>query len=282
MIGEQPDGTLKVEKIEKPHLSISQLNMLSKCGEQYRRRYILNHKIPPGIALLVGSAVDRTVTRNLGRKMETRFLLSEAEVADLAAHEYNEQWNQGEVALTEDEALLGLKAARGMGLDKSVRLARLHAAQLAPAINPTHLQRKVEVELKGYPYDLLGYIDIQEGARAIRDTKTTAKTPPADVADKDDQLTIYAMMAKVIDGIIPEKLCLDYLIDTATAKAKSFETQRDTEDFKPILHRVETASIALEKGVFVPARESDWWCNARWCGYHSTCAYVKRARRPAA
>lgn len=128
----------------------------------------------------------------------------------------------------------------------------------------------------------MGFIDIQEGAKAIRDTKTTGKTPPANVADKDDQLTIYAMMAKVVDGAIPESLYLDYLIDLKSPVAKSFYTSREAEDFEPILRRVEVASKALEKGIFVPARETDWWCNPRWCGYHATCPYVKRSRRPAA
>jgi hypothetical protein len=278
-----PYNIANTAQARKAHLSISQLNMLSKCGEQYRRRYILGEKLPPGIALLVGSAVDKSVTHNLGNKLAGGGLLTAEEVTDLAAQAFNLQWDQaGEVRLDDDEVVIGLKAAKGQGKDKSVRLARLHAVQMAPAIEPTHLQRKVEVELSGYPYDILGYIDIQEGAKAIRDTKTSAKSPAADMADKDDQLTIYAMMAKVIDGVIPERLYLDYLIDTATPKAKAFPTIRSEEDFNPILRRIEAAALALEKGVFVPARESDWWCNPKWCGFHATCAYVKRGKRLAA
>ena len=30
----------------KPHLSASQLNMIGRCGEQYRRRYVEGEKIP--------------------------------------------------------------------------------------------------------------------------------------------------------------------------------------------------------------------------------------------
>lgn len=274
-------GELHVQKIEpKPHLSISQLNMLSRCGEQYRQRYILGRKIPPGIALIVGGVVDKSVTRNLSEKLEGRELLPAEAVEDFTAQTFTQEWDRSDVALSDKEMALGLKVAKGQGLDKSVRLAKLHAKEMAPAIQPTHLQRKVEVELVGYPYDLLGYIDIQEGFRSLRDTKTSGKTPASDIADKDDQLTIYAMMVQVLDGAIPGQLCLDYLVDLKTPVAKTFMTMREGEDFKPILRRVESAGVAIEKQVFIPARETDWWCNKKWCGYWETCEFVKHGKRP--
>jgi hypothetical protein len=214
--------------------------------------------------------------------MAGRGLLAVDEVADAAADSFEERWNREEIALNDEELKLGIKQAKGQGHDRSVRLAKLHSQEMAPHIEPTHLQREIKVVLEGHPYDLLGYIDIQEGTNAIRDTKTSGKTPPKDVADRDDQLTLYAMMACVNDGIIPKLLSLDYLIDLKTAPvSKSFLTTRMKEDFKPIIRRIEAASLALEKGVFIPARESDWWCNERWCGFHSNCKFVKRSRRPA-
>lgn len=266
----------------KRNLSISQLNMLSRCGEQYYQRYILGRKIPPAIALIVGRVVDDSVTENLGHRLKGEDLLPVEAVADFTAGKFNQAWDGTEVALTDEEMDKGIKIVRGESLDKSVRLASLHASDMAPEIHPTHLQRKVEVELPGYPYDLIGYIDIQEGSKSIRDTKTTGKTPAADIAHKDDQLTIYAMMAQVTDGIIPKQLCLDYLVDIKTPKAVTYYTSRTGEDFKPMLRRIETAAKALEAGIFVPARETDWWCNEKWCGYHKTCPYVKKMRRPAA
>lgn len=264
----------------KQHLSITQLNMLSRCGEQYYQRYVKGLKVPPGISLIIGKTVDSSVTKNLTQKLNGQDLLPVEAVVDFAAQEFNREWEASEVALSEEELEKGVRVVKGEALDKSVRLAGLHAIEMAPTILPTHLQRKVQVELTKYPYDLLGYIDIQEGSKAIRDTKTSGKTPAKDIADKDDQLTIYAMMVKVTDGVIPETLCLDYLVDLKTPTAKVFTTQRTEDDFKPILRRVEAAALALEKGVFIPARETDWWCSPKWCGYHSTCQYVKRSRRP--
>lgn len=268
-----------MEQTQKPHLSISQLNMLSRCGEQYYQRYIQGRKVPPGISLIVGKAVDNSVTKNLTQKLEGMDLFPIEAVADFTAQAFNKEWDSAEISLTDEEVKLGLQVVKGDALDKSVRLARLHAVDLAPAIEPTHLQRKMEVELPNYPYNLLGYLDIVE-KNAIRDTKTTGKTPPANIAEKDDQLTIYAMMAKVIDGVIPENLFLDYLIDNKIPVSRVFGTKRDESDFQPILRRLEVAIKALEAGVFVPARETDWWCDPRWCGYHASCKYVKQQRRP--
>lgn len=265
---------------DKRSLSISQLNMLSRCGEQYYQRYVKGRKVPPGISMIVGRSVDESVTENLGHKLKGEDLLPVEAVADFTAERFNQEWDKSEVSLTKEEMEKGIKIVKGESLDKSVRLASLHASDMAPAINPTHLQRKMEVELTGYPYDLIGYIDIQEGDKYIRDTKTSGKTPAANIADKDDQLTIYAMMAKAIDKAIPEQLCLDYLVDLKTPKATTFYTSRDESDFNPMLRRIEVASIALEKGVFVPARETDWWCDQRWCGYWNTCPYIKHGHRP--
>jgi hypothetical protein len=267
------------QSLRKPRLSITQLNMISKCGEQYRRRYIVGEKRPPAVAMLVGRAVDNTVTQDLTSKKDGNGLLPLDQVMEVARDSLNAEWGRGEVALSDDEVRQGIKAVRGEAVDKSVRLSRLHRIEVAPRIEPTHLQREVVVELPNYSHDLLGYIDIQEGAERVRDTKTSAKTPSADVAHKDDQLTLYALMVKVIDGEIPRELCLDYLVDTKTPKAESFPTERTLEDFEPMLRRVENAISVLEKGAFVPARESDWWCSPRWCGYWNSCPYVKKARR---
>jgi hypothetical protein len=232
--------------------------------------------------MLVGRAVDKSVTANHGSKKDGKGLMPLQQIADLARDALNTEWDGSDVALTKEELQLGLKTVRGEAVDKTVRLSKLHAREKAPEINPTHLQRQIVVELGSYPYDLTGYLDIQEGVRAVRDTKTSAKTPASDIADKDDQLTLYAMMVRVVDGAIPERLYLDYLIDTKTPKAESFETVRTAEDFNPVLRRVENAITVLEKGAFMPARETDWWCNPKWCGYHATCPFVKQPRRAAA
>ena len=264
----------KVEE-EKPHFSISQLNTFNVCGERYRRRYICGDKIPPGIVLIVGSGVDGGVNANMREKIATKKLLPKEQVVDIAVAEFKKKWDTEGVDLMPEEKALGIKVAKGQGIDKTSRLAALHCDTFATEINPTHVQRKMKVILDGYPRDLLGYIDIQEGLLRVRDTKTKAKSMTQDDADKDDQMTMYAMMTKVIDKVIPD-LCFDVLVDTKVPKRQALVTKRTEEDFKPILRRLENMILALDAGIFVPCPESFWGCNPKYCGYHSSCNFVKR------
>lgn len=255
----------------RPQLHATALNM--QCGEAFRRRYIEREIIPPGVAIIVGIATDRAVSKNLEHKRDTSELLPVEEVADAARDLLNETWESGTVKLDQEEVEAGLKAVRGQAVDKTVRLSVLHATAKAPEIEPTHVQRKWSIELPGYPMDLVGTIDVQEGARAIRDTKTTAKSPPADAAERSLQLTAYALASKVIDGAAPDKVALDYLIDTKTPQAKTLEATRGPEDYRALLARVETVTLAIERGVFMPVTPDHWACSIKWCGYAPSCRF---------
>lgn len=267
-----------MEESRKPALSISALDMLSKCGEQYRRRYVEGDKIAPGVSMLVGRGVDKSVDKNLTSKIQTKTLLSVEEIQEAARDTVSQEWDQGGVTLSDDELRTGIKAVRAAAIDKAVRLSKLHAEKAAPSLNPTHVQRKWTVELKGYPADIMGVIDIQEGAATVRDTKTSAKSPREDEAHLSDQLTLYALASKVLDGQAPAKVALDYLVDTQTPRHVIRESTRDDADFRVMLRRIDTAMAAIDKGVFVPARQSDWWCSRRWCGYFNSCPYARQPK----
>jgi hypothetical protein len=265
--------------VKLPHLSHSQLTMLSRCGEQYRRRYIEGEKIPPAIAMLVGRAVDESVTDNLTTKIEHGTLLPLEQVRAKARDTFSNTWAGEGVFLTDEDVALGPARVKGEAVDKSVRLAELHARQVAPGISPTAVQRRWEVSLEkaGYAATLVGVLDIQEGSKRIRDTKTSGKSPSEDQADKSDQLTLYALGAKVIDGAIPDELSLDYLVDTKTPKVVQLVSKRTEADFGPVLRRVERALEVIQAGAFTPANpETDWWCSKSSCGYWASCPFVRR------
>ena len=262
---------------EKQELSVSALNMLVKCGEQYRRRYLLNEKIPPGFALTVGKATHKSVERDLAHKIEKGELLPDEAVRDIARDALVAEWETPlGVILEKEYAALGFKKARAEAIDTCVTLSSLHHEEVAPAIEPTWVERFWRLDVEGTPVELSGYIDIQEGAGAIRDTKTSKKSPSSDEADKSFQLSTYAMAVDAIDGAIPEKVCLDYLVHTKEPKLVQLESTRTRPDFDHVLRRIENASLAIEKGVFTPAPMDSWWCSPKYCGYHASCPYVKR------
>jgi hypothetical protein len=263
---------------DKPQLHVSGLEALSRCGEQFRRIYIERERIPPGVALIVGTATHKSVARNLESKIRTGSLLSLEEVKDTARDSLTNEWESG-IKLDEEQIAAGIKRVKADAIDKAVRLSALHATKTAPILRPTHVERSWKIELPGYPLDLAGTLDIQEGSSSVRDTKTSGKTPAKTIADESLQLTAYALAAKVIVGKAVESVRLDYLIDTTIPKYEPFSSTRDDADFKNLLLRIERATIAIEKGVFIPARETDWFCSSKWCGFWSSCPFSRKPKQ---
>jgi len=266
------------EQEKKPQLHYSGLDTLSRCGEQFRRRYIEKDIIPPGVALVVGTATHRSIKKNLSHKLESKVCLPLEQVCDEARDALVSEWDGKGVSLQPEEAIQGVKQVKADAIDKAVRLSRLHATEKAPGLEFTHVERSWVVELKGYPVDLAGQLDIQNGTICVRDTKTAGKSPAASIADESDQLTAYALAVQVLEGKPPAQVALDYLIDNKTPVAKTFTSTRDDSDFRALLHRVENAVVAIEKGVFIPARATDWWCGPKWCGYHGSCKFAKQPK----
>jgi hypothetical protein len=255
-------------------VSHTKLNMFSRCGEQYRRRYILGHRMPPSVSLLVGRAVDRSVTANLQNKIDTKQLQPLDVVSDMARDVVKADLEQGFV-LSEEEAQEGLTKVKGEAIDKSVRLAQLHATSVAPAIEPVAVQRGLSVTLqREQPVEVVALLDCQEEGR-VRDSKTSAKSPNKNEAHRSMQLSIYAMAGRVHDGETPS-LVLDYLVDTKVPKAVSLETTRGPKDFATLLNRIDAFVAAHNTGVFMPTNPDSWWCSPDYCGYFDTCRYVRR------
>ncbi|MDR0843044.1 MAG: PD-(D/E)XK nuclease family protein [Acidobacteriota bacterium] len=258
-----------------PQLHASALGTL--CMEQFRRRYIEREVIPPGIALLVGTGAHKSVDANMQSKIETGELLPDEAVKEAARDGFSTAWDEaGEVLLTPEEKFQGKDAVKGAAIDKSVRLAELHHREKAPHIAPIHAERPWSLSIPGYPMELVGRIDIQE-AHTVRDTKTSGKTPTADMAERSLQLKAYALAVRTLDGAAPTKVALDYLVDLKSPKAVTIEHAPDGEDFRVVLARMEVIALAMESGVFMPVEPGHWCCGSegKWCGYWSTCRYVR-------
>ena len=260
--------------MNKPQLHATSVATFSRCGEQFRRRYLEGERMPPGIAAHVGSGVDHSVTANLTQKIQDGTLLSAEEVRDLARDGFQRALERDGAMLSEEELERGEAAVAGDAADKAVRLASLHHAELAPTIQPVAIQWPWSLELADYDLELVGTADIREDGR-IRDTKTTGKSPSADAADKSIQLTAYAMAATVIDGRTPE-VTLDYLVDLKTPKTAVLSSTRDENDFAALLNRVSVINDAITAEVFPPADPDSWMCSKRFCGFYGTCRFVRR------
>jgi len=249
----------------KAHLSASALGMLARCGEQYRFRYVEGIKAPPGVQLVIGKGTHAAIERDLINKQHWGSLLPDDSIADYAADAARAAWEDDEPLVQEGDP------DKGGAVDTAVSLAQLHHRELAPAIEPVAIERGFLLELDGFPFDLMGFVDIEEKGR-IRDTKTSSKSPQADAADQSDQLTLYHLDA-VTRGLPPPVVQLDYLVKTKTPKAVSLTSKRGPEDHARFLRRVEAAAKVIEAGAFYPTGADSWACSARFCGYWSRCRW---------
>lgn len=260
----------------KPQLHSTYLSMLTNCGEQYRRRVIEGEIIPPGVAIHIGRATHKGVERNLKAKARTGDLLELDDIQTTVADDFRHGWELESVRLLPDEVDRGMNVIRDEALDMAVRLATLHAEELAPGIEPIserHVERQFAVELKDWPFDLAGTIDVQEKTR-IRDTKTSKKSIPQSDVDSSEQLTIYAIGAHINDNMpYPIEVVIDGLIKLKKPKEMTVTSNRDQIHVCRFLDRLVPIIRTLEAGIFLPANPAWWGCSKKWCGYASTCKY---------
>jgi RecB family exonuclease len=261
--------------------SNSALACLERCGEQFRRRYIEKERVPPAPKMIRGTAVHRVASTSMLRKMETQEIPSTEEAKDLAADFFEVEWAGG-VTFEQEQTEESVAATKATSKDFAVDLSAFYVEELAPAINPVAVERHITVKPKDSDLVIHGTIDLIDaapGGEQIRDIKTSEKSPSKDVAEKSQQLTMYAMIRLAEKGELPAGLTLDYLVRTparAERKHVPLRTTRDQGDVVSMVNRINTAVEAVKRGVFVPTSTENWWCSRQWCEYWSTCVYVRR------
>ena len=251
--------------------SVTSLETLFRCGVRYDYRYLQKIKTAPTSALILGRGVDEAVSFDLQNVIDHQTLLNAHEVTDIARHAVEQIVLTDGIMLTEEEAVRGLNRVRADITQKAILMASLHHTYIAPRLQPTHVQRKFEIPVAGHI--ITGIIDVQEG-RSVRDTKVRSKSPDADEAATSFQLTVYAMAVAQMDGVVPESVCLDFLIATQQPKIAKQESTRQRYHFVMVEERVKRAAEAVERGLFMPADIGDWHCSRIYCPYFDICKFV--------
>lgn len=265
---------------EKPHISATQLEMYWRCPEQYRRRYVENEIIPPGIALLQGKAIHSGAEHNFKQKIESHRDLPPFEITEIAISSFEEQLD-GEFLLTEEEASRGASLVLGEAKDQVRDLAILHAIEQAPEYQPIAVEHKTRIACANASRDILAITDLRDDKGRIIDFKIVSRRLSNDAVHSSTQLTIYAAAYQIEVGSPCHSVRLDALIKTKEPKRQVLESKRTTADFQALLNRINATLDAIEKGSFPPASPGSWWCNPRWCGYWFSCPYVNSERRDA-
>lgn len=266
---------------ERPHISNTQEEMYFNCGEAYRRRYVEGEKIPPGIALLVGSGTHRGAETNFRQKIETHADLPKREIIEAAVAGFEAECAGGFI-LSEEEESQGQASVVGAAKDMVAGLAECHAELQAPDYQPVAVEKKIVIPFPNATHDLVGYVDLIDDAERVTDFKTAARKKPQTAADDSVQLTIYAAAYQIETGHPPAEVRLDTLTKTKRPGRQVLVSHRGPADFQVLINRTNVMLAGVAAGIFPPAPIGHWLCSPRWCGYWHSCPYVNPERRGAA
>lgn len=276
------DDDIVTQGVNRPYISNSQLEMFLRCGEQYRRRYICGERIPPGLALIRGSAIHTAAEVNHRQKMTTRRDMRKSDLVEIAASDFDARLSKDGVVLSDDENDRGREVVVGEEKDVVVNLTDVYADMVAPSIMPAMVEERITMSLPSSPADMLGIIDVAtEGGRII-DLKSSKKKKTQRDADDSTQLTWYAMAYQARTGAPPTGIDMVALVNTKRPEAQTLSTTRTRKDMEVLVARVNNFLGSRQAGSFSPAPVGSWWCSSKFCGYWNTCPFVNSERQAAA
>lgn len=259
------------------HLSASQYSMWEGCAEQWRRRYLLGERIPPGIAALTGTGVHASTELNFEQKVTTHEDMPLSDLKDAARDAY---WHEAEkqgVFVPRDE-LPGAKGQIADGLDEAVRLVDPLREQFLPQIQPYLYEQRMILKEDDLP-DIVCYPDVLSTDWRLSDLKTTKRKWPDGKVQASHQPTLYREAVFRETGHYPRFITIDQIVKTKVPKYEFAVADRCDEDYQTLLRRFRLMVASCETGLFAPAEPSHWRCSPRFCGYYYTCKFIPPHRR---
>jgi hypothetical protein len=239
-------------------------------------RYDLGFKVPPGLAMITGSAVDSGSNHNMEQKIKSHEDLPVDDVLDAFATSFEARKHEAELKRGEEP---------GEFKDRGARALKAFQEELAPTIQPAAVQDKALLTIPNFGFDLMVVPDIiQEGPEGpedkevVRDMKFSGKSPdgvksgniilrPAHYL----QIVCYALARSnmtekpIVQGFI------DYCVGTkTTAKAIAAPISFSERDFKYVQSMIGLAARQIELKVFPPNRQNQM-CSRKFCGYWEMC-----------
>jgi putative RecB family exonuclease len=231
-------------------LSYSSINTYETCPQKFKFQYEDRLPTSPSPALAFGDSLHQALHRFHSRPVPVAPSLEELQEM------LESVWVRDGFTDASEER---------MYLDHGRQvLAQYHRENASAYRIPAALEFRFTIEVEGV--QLAGVIDrmdrIPGGGYEIIDYKTNRRLPPQDRIDRDLQLSIYALAAKEVWGIEPERLTLYYLLP-----GQRMSTTRTAADADELRRRIGTVAERVGAGMFEP-RENPL-CD--WCEFQELC-----------
>lgn len=267
-----------IEGISLPwidHFSGSQLYMAEVCPEQYRCRYVLGIKEPPGQSLVLGTLAHEGIEYGLTTKQLTE---ENPDLDDLLIYYGDAVWPDtiqrygGEGEIIWDDKPEKVRERGG-------ELVTAYHPRIS-LLEPEAVEYKFSLDL-GFGVPIIGFIDLkQQHGRPSIDFKTTGKRRPALKSDWRAKARVYQLAVpravdhhQIVHGKqIPEVITgleLDTMIEDFSPVIAEQTKKRIEFTLRELSHYYETLGPDTpwpQRGVV-----HDWRCDPKWCAYRKRC-----------
>ncbi len=149
-----------------------------RCGEQYRRRYVEKHIVPPGISLLVGTGLHVGSEVNFKQKIHTHRDLPIDDVVDAAVSGFEKRIHNESYELTSEESAIGARKVIAQAKDLVANMAEVFAVDVAPDYQPVAVEVTTLIELPG-THDLVTVTDLRDDQGRVTDFKSAGERSPS-------------------------------------------------------------------------------------------------------
>lgn len=274
------DDDLYSEALPRGYLSVSQVMQYTKCGEAYRRRYVLEQTIPSNSFMVQGRGVHKAAEHLHLSMIGGNPISSEAMTqvySDLHDHEMEgaeikDEGAEADPGHIKDIGILLTRKyhriALGNGADSKTGLA-------LPAVKPVAAEQVFRVRVKpenSDPIPFVGVIDLVE-EDSISDLKTKKKAASQNEADNSLQLSLYAHVTG------KPTVRLDQLVKPSKTMGARFirtVSSRTDQEVQHALDVVAEVAQDIATGRFRRTNPENWWCTEKWCPYWKDCRGRKR------
>lgn len=253
------------------YLSVSQVQKYLKCPRQYEFRYVAKMKETIGSSLVLGRAFHKGMQDATIRKAVDGEILSTDDVLDIYSESFDYERENQDVDWAEDDP--------GKIKDDGSQMMQKYYEEQGVNITPMVDENGLPYTERKHTFEIVpglkvfGVIDIIEHDGAIRDYKTSSKSPSKNIIDEKIQLPVYAMMYRDMFGEKEKSVGFDYAVNLKREKKIArVETEGAIDD--PRIERTKQTFVgvaqSISAGIFYPNEES----NA--CGY---CSFKKICKK---
>lgn len=241
------------------HLSPSSAATFAQCPRRWRFRYVDRRPDPPGIAAVAGTVVHRVLERLLAEPPARRDVERARAIAA-------EEWP----ALRDhvDVVRLALDADGTRQFKWRVWLAVLGLWHLEDPGQVAVLatERRLDVQLGAVPFvGVLDRVELVDGAAVVSDYKSGRPPALAHVAEKLDQVLLYAAAWQAAGGEAPRQARLLYL------GARSIEVDVTPAALDAAITRLHDRWSAIGACLTVGRFEARTGPLCGWCPYAAHC-----------